>query len=156
MTRLTSYADTAFVILVICVGTVFLIAEKVVSPVLRAYRSFMDSIHWTVQLWTEVWDNIPVVKWWDNLPLGYSELHVPADASIEEVSRIIRRDFRDRLPKDTQERNDRVKVLLDQHCTWQRWTRCTDRRPNVPRRKPCRRCDRNKTRVNVIKKESER
>lgn len=156
MSRLFSYADTAFTILVIVVAVVFLTAEKVVSPVLRAYRSVMDLIRWTVQLWTGVWYNIPVVRWWNNLPLGYSELHVPAEASIEEVARIIRRDFRDRLPKDTQERNLRVQILLDQHCTWQRWTGCTDRRPNVPKRKPCRRCDRNKSRAKVIKKESKK
>jgi len=87
------------------------------------------------------WFALPPVKWWCSLPLGYSELHVSAESSIEEVARIIRRDFRHRLPNDNTERDLRVAILLDAHCMWQRWTRCSDRQPNVPKRKPCRRCN---------------
>lgn len=141
MSRIHSALGTAFVILVVVIGTVFAIALRIAQAAHRVYRSFLDQLDWTVQLWTEVWDGIPVVKWWNNLPLGYSELHVPAEASIEEVARIIRRDFRHRLPKDNAERDLRVAILLDQHCMWQRWTRCSDRRPSVPKRKPCRRCE---------------
>ncbi len=101
----------------------------------------MNALRWTVQLWTEWWYEVPLVKWWINLPLGYSELHVPAEASIEEVARILRTEFRHRLPADREERELRIAVLLDQHCMWQRFTRCSDRRPVVPQRKPCRRCN---------------
>ena len=82
-----------------------------------------------------------VYDWWTNLPLGYAELHVPSEASVEEVRHILRTQWAHRLPKDPRARNFRIAFLLMDHCNWQRTCGIAQQRPHVSPVK-CRRCGR--------------
>ena len=72
-----------------------------------------------------------LLDWWNNLPLGYSELHVPAHWSRERVRDYIRENFAYRLPQEPRARAMRIGILLDQHCFWQKFTGTHDQRPHV-------------------------
>lgn len=79
-----------------------------------------------------------VLRWWDSLPLGYSELHAPLDLTRDEFRHWIRRNFADRLPTDTRARNIRVQFLTEDHCIYKRAVNHLDHRPHIDRFK-CRR-----------------
>ena len=73
-----------------------------------------------------------LLDWWNNLPLGYAELHVPAEWSTERLRAHLRAEWRHRLPTDPRARNVRIAFLVQDHCLWQQATGTVDHRPQIP------------------------
>ena len=73
-----------------------------------------------------------LLDWWGSLPLGYSELKVPAEWGKERVRQHIRENFAHRLPQEPRARNIRIAFLIQDHCLWQQATGTVDHRPQIP------------------------
>lgn len=72
-----------------------------------------------------------MLEWWNNRPLGYSELHAPLSLTRDEFRAWVRMHWKHKLPSDVRARNIRVHFLTDDHCMYKRAVNHMDHRPHT-------------------------